>query len=59
VLFFSPNILHSSAANISPFRRAMLMFVYNRIDNTAQGVSNPRPAFLAEPDPRPLQPLPS
>jgi ectoine hydroxylase len=57
VLFFNPNILHSSAANISPFRRAMLMFVYNRLDNTGQGIGNPRPAFLAEPDPRPLQPL--
>ena len=40
-------------------KRAMLMFVYNRLDNTAQDVSTPRPAFLAEPDPRPLQPLPS
>lgn len=57
VLLFNPNLLHSSAANISPFRRAMLMFVYNRMDNLGQSVDNPRPAFLAEPEPRSLQPL--
>ena len=57
VLLFNPNLLHSSAANISPFRRAMLMFVYNRMDNLGQSVDHPRPAFLAEPDPHSLQPL--
>lgn len=57
MLLFNPNLLHSSAANISPFRRAMLMFVYNRMDNLGRSVANPRPAFLAEPEPRALQPL--
>lgn len=59
VLLFHPNILHSSAANISPFRRAMLMFVYNGVGNSplADAVPEPRPAFLADPDAIALQPL--
>jgi ectoine hydroxylase len=50
VLIFHPNILHCSAANTSPFRRAMLMFVYNDVKNGPRTVAEPRPAFLAEPD---------
>jgi len=57
VLFFHPNILHCSGSNISPFRRAMLLFVYNGITNLPQAVREPRPAFLSEPDAVPLQPL--
>jgi ectoine hydroxylase len=57
VLMFHPNILHSSAANISPFRRAMLMFVYNGVGNSPHAVAEPRPAFLADPDIVALQPL--
>jgi len=56
VLMFHPNILHSSAANISPFRRAMLMFVYNGVGNSPHAVAEPRPAFLADPDAVALQP---
>ena len=59
VLVFDPNILHSSGPNISPFRRAMLMFVYNAVGNAPHPVPNPRPAFLAEPDFSALQPLPA
>ena len=57
VLFFHPDILHASAPNISPFRRAMLIFVYNSVGNTPRPVANPRPAFLSEPDVSALQPL--
>lgn len=58
VLFFNPNLLHASAPNISPFRRAVLILVYNSVRNAPVGVSSPRPDFLAEPDTRALQPLP-
>jgi ectoine hydroxylase len=54
---FHPNILHSSAANISPFRRAMLMFVYNSVSNSPQDVAEPRPVFLSDPEAVALQPL--
>jgi ectoine hydroxylase len=57
VLMFHPNILHCSAANISPFRRAMLMFVYNGVSNTPVTVPEQRPDFLADPDRVALQPL--
>jgi ectoine hydroxylase len=55
VLVFDPNILHSSGSNISPFPRAMLMFVYNAVGNRPRPVAQPRPVFLAEPDTSPLQ----
>jgi ectoine hydroxylase len=57
ILMFHPNILHSSAANISPFRRAMLMFVYNSVSNSPRGIPEPRPDFLADPEAVALQPL--
>ncbi|MEE4542462.1 phytanoyl-CoA dioxygenase family protein [Streptomyces sp. V4-01] len=57
ILLFHPNILHSSAANISPFRRAMLLFVYNSVSNSPQGIAEPRPDFLADPETVALQPL--
>lgn len=56
VLFFDPNLLHASSPNLSPFRRAMLILVYNAVSNTAVGVRTPRPEFLAEPDVRALTP---
>jgi ectoine hydroxylase len=56
-LMFHPDILHCSAANISPFRRAMLMFVYNAVSNAPVPVPEPRPAFLADPDVVALQPI--
>ncbi|MEU8510899.1 phytanoyl-CoA dioxygenase family protein [Kitasatospora sp. NPDC048722] len=56
VLVFHPNILHCSAANISPLRRAMLMFVYNSVANRPE-VTGLRPDFLADPEPVALQPI--
>lgn len=58
VLFFNPNLLHASSANMSPFRRAMLILVYNSVHNTSVGVSNPRPDFLADPNVSALTPVP-
>jgi ectoine hydroxylase len=57
VLLFHPNILHCSGANISPFRRSMLMFVYNSVRNLPHAVPVPRPDFLADPDVAALEPL--
>jgi ectoine hydroxylase len=57
VLLFHPNLLHSSGPNISPFRRAMLIYVYNRVSNRPAPVANPRPSFLADPHPGALRPL--
>lgn len=56
VLFFNPNLLHASSANISPFRRAVLILVYNSVHNTSVGVSTPRPDFLADPNVTALTP---
>lgn len=56
VLFFHPNLLHASVRNMSPGRRAMAIFVYNAVGNAPRPVDTPRPAFLAEPDVRPLRP---
>jgi ectoine hydroxylase len=54
VLFFHPNVLHSSAPNISPFGRTTLIVVYNAVDNPPTNVDNPRPEFLAA---RKVEPL--
>jgi ectoine hydroxylase len=57
VLLFDPNLLHASSPNLSPFRRAMLIFVFNVVTNAPLGVDRPRPEFLSEPQVRPLRPL--
>jgi ectoine hydroxylase len=57
VLFFNPNLLHASSPNMSPFRRAMLILVYNSVSNTSIGVTTPRPAFLADPNVSALTPV--
>jgi ectoine hydroxylase len=57
VLFFNPNLLHASSPNLSPFRRAMLIFVYNSVHYLPVDVTSPRPDFLADPDVRALRPV--
>ncbi len=57
VLMFHANVLHASAPNLSPFRRAVLLLVYNGVRNAPLPVANPRPAFLAERDVAALQPV--
>lgn len=49
-LAFHSNILHASSANISPFRRGMLIISYNALSNKLKPVKNPRPTFLASRD---------
>lgn len=60
VLFFECNTLHGSNANMSPYPRSNVFFVYNSVKNVPRepyAAENPRPAFLAERrDFRPLTP---
>ena len=49
LLLFESNTLHASNANISPWPRANLFFVYNSVDNLLRapyGGTAPRPEFL-------------
>ena len=58
VMLFHPNILHASSANISPFPRRLLMFIYNSMSNLGESNDPPRPWFLAEPEPVALEAAP-
>ncbi|MGL5863522.1 MAG: phytanoyl-CoA dioxygenase family protein [Phycicoccus sp.] len=58
VMLFHPNILHASSANISPFPRRLLMFIYNSMSNLGESGEDPRPWFLAEPEPVALEAAP-
>ncbi|HWS35622.1 MAG TPA: phytanoyl-CoA dioxygenase family protein [Actinoplanes sp.] len=49
---FHPSIVHSSSANRSPDRRAMLLITYNAVSNATH--SSPRPEFLVGTDTRPV-----
>jgi ectoine hydroxylase len=57
VLFFHANVLHASAPNMSPFDRAVLLLVYNRVSNAPRETPNPRPGFLAARGDAALRPL--
>lgn len=51
MLLFDCNTLHGSNANMSPYPRSNVFFVYNSVDNAIQkpfAAKRPRPAFLAE-----------
>lgn len=56
VLLFDACVLHASLPNISPFDRKVLIFVYNGLTNPPGAVARPRPTFLAERPPVPLDP---
>lgn len=45
-VLFHPNILHGSGHNMSRYHRWHMYFVYNRMDNKAQAVDNPRPEYV-------------
>jgi ectoine hydroxylase len=50
MLLFECNTLHASNANLSPWPRANLFFVYNSVDNplaSPYAAPSPRPPFLA------------
>lgn len=55
VLLFDPRILHGSPSNISPYERVALFVRYNSMENVLQDVTAPRPAWVAERDPQPIQ----
>lgn len=48
VLLFHPNLLHASPPNMSPFGRAMIMFVFNTVANRQPQQASQRPWFLAD-----------
>lgn len=57
VLFFHGNLVHGSAANISPFDRKLVIVTFNHVENTPMAVKEPRPEFLASRDSTPVEPL--
>ncbi len=56
VLFHS-KIIHGSKSNRSPLSRRMIFITYNGMSNTPVQKLAPRPAFLVEPRPQPIQVL--
>lgn len=59
VLFFDSNLVHGSAANMSPFARNLLLVTFNHIENVPTPIPDkePRPEFLASHDATPVKPL--
>lgn len=55
VLFFHGCIIHGSAPNMSPWRRAMTLASYNRVDNALRRPT--RPDFVALREFAPIEPL--
>ncbi len=58
LLLFDCNTLHGSNANMSPFPRSNVFFVYNSMENRLRqpfAAPRPRPAFLAEREVKPLR----
>ncbi|MFD0855611.1 phytanoyl-CoA dioxygenase family protein, partial [Actinomadura adrarensis] len=53
VVAFHPEIVHGSAANMSPFPRRVAILTYNDVRNTPRGT--PRPEYLVCRDTRPLR----
>jgi len=56
VIFSHPNLVHASAANISPFDRPLAIITYNSLKNIPRSIENRRPEFLVSRDYRPLVP---
>jgi ectoine hydroxylase len=52
VVIFHPEIVHGSAANLSPYPRRVVIATYNEVHNTPRG--RPRPEYLVCRDTRPL-----
>ncbi|MEV0294785.1 phytanoyl-CoA dioxygenase family protein [Nocardia sp. NPDC050710] len=46
ILFFSPEIVHGSANNISPFPRRLLIITYNEVTNLPRWSGTGRPEYL-------------
>ena len=55
VCFIQCNVLHGSANNVSPWRRAIMYLIYNAVSNACAGTN--RPWYQNNRDFTPLQPL--
>lgn len=56
VLLFHPELVHGSAANMSPFPRRLLIVTYNNVRNRPRYAGQPRPAYVVGRDNAPLEP---
>lgn len=54
VIFFSPEIVHGSAPNMSPFPRKLLIITYNDVTNLPRPGGAPRPEYVVGRDTTPL-----
>jgi ectoine hydroxylase len=59
VVFFSPEIIHGSAPNMSPFPRRLLITTYNQSANLPSWKGEPRPEYVVCRDSDPLNQLES
>ncbi|MEV8454144.1 phytanoyl-CoA dioxygenase family protein [Streptomyces sp. NPDC052095] len=57
VVLFSPEIVHGSSPNMSPFARRLLIATYNDTANLPQPTGEPRPDYVVCRDTEPLRPL--
>jgi ectoine hydroxylase len=56
VILFHPEIAHSSALNMSPYPRTVLIITYNDVTNVPRPAGPPRPEYLVGRDLSPLEP---
>ena len=52
ILFFDPNIAHSSSHNLAPTKRPLLLLFYNSVANTL--IHPSRPSYISSQDYRPI-----
>jgi hypothetical protein len=57
VLFFHPNLVHASTDNLSTRDRRLALATYCHTANQARPVPQPRPAFLSNRNPTPIEPV--
>ncbi len=57
VVFFSPEIVHGSAPNMSPFPRKLLIITFNDVSNLPSWNGEPRPEYVVGRDTTPLKVL--
>lgn len=57
LVFFSPEIVHGSALNMSPFARRLLFVTYNDAANLPSWPGEPRPEYVVCQDTTPLRTL--
>ena len=57
VVFFSPEIVHGSSPNMSPWARRLLIATYNACSNAPRPQGEPRPDYVVCRDTAPLRPL--